>query len=369
MPIPRFHPLMGSSTTHLLRLAARHCRDIELWHRVLLAIGMSAALAPVRAAERVLSRGRADGVRVEGPVFILGHWRTGTTHLHNLLTQDPQFGFVSNALAFSPNLAIAFCQLSAFLVGVIGPNRRPMDNMELRPALPQEEEFALANMSPHSYYLGSMMLPSRTDEYFERYCTFETATTEERRGWTEAYDRVMGLATVNSKGRRLVTKNPPNTARVSELLRMYPDAQFIHIVRNPYEVFFSMMEFERRLIGDVTSFQKYSAVEAEGTVLRIYSRLMRAYLAQSETLRPPQLVEVRYEDLVARPIEVLGAVYEDLGLSGFEDAAPRFKTYLEGIEGYQKNRLRADPEAMAQIEQEWAFALDRWGYDVPRTLM
>lgn len=366
--MPRFHPLMGSSTTNLLRLAARHRRDIDLWHRVLLAVGMSAALAPLRVAERVLSRRRINGVRVDGPVFIIGHWRTGTTHLHNLLTQDPQFGFVSNALAFSPNLAVTFRRLSVFLVGAIGPNRRPMDNMELAPALPQEEEFALANMSPHSYYLGGMMVPARTDEYFERYCTFEIATAEERQAWRDTYRRVMQVATVNGDGRRLVTKNPPNTARISELLHLYPDAQFIHIVRNPYEVFFSMMEFERRLIGDVTSFQTYSASEAADTVLRIYPRLMRTYLAQSESLRAPQLVEVRYEDLVADPIEVLGAVYEGLELSGFEDAVPGFKAYLDRIDGYQRNHLRGDQDSVARVEREWAFALERWGYDLPRSL-
>ena len=32
------------------------------------------------------------------------------------------------------------------------PNKRPTDNMELSPDLPQEEEFALSNMMPYTYY-------------------------------------------------------------------------------------------------------------------------------------------------------------------------------------------------------------------------
>ena len=32
------------------------------------------------------------------------------------------------------------------------PDKRPTDNMELAVDLPQEEEFALANMMPYTYY-------------------------------------------------------------------------------------------------------------------------------------------------------------------------------------------------------------------------
>jgi hypothetical protein len=35
------------------------------------------------------------GVRVKQPLFILGHWRSGTTHLHNLLATDEPFAYPS----------------------------------------------------------------------------------------------------------------------------------------------------------------------------------------------------------------------------------------------------------------------------------
>src|SRR5688572_7018981 len=34
-----------------------------------------------------------ENVTVESPLFILGHWRNGTTHLHQLLAQDHRFAF------------------------------------------------------------------------------------------------------------------------------------------------------------------------------------------------------------------------------------------------------------------------------------
>lgn len=40
------------------------------------------------------------------PIFILGAYRSGTTHLHNLLAQDPAFAYVTayNAGGYTTNV-------------------------------------------------------------------------------------------------------------------------------------------------------------------------------------------------------------------------------------------------------------------------
>lgn len=37
------------------------------------------------------------------PIFVIGHWRTGTTLLHELLIRDPRFGFPDMQDCFNPN--------------------------------------------------------------------------------------------------------------------------------------------------------------------------------------------------------------------------------------------------------------------------
>jgi len=60
-----------------------------------------------------------QNTNVEPPVFILGVWRSGTTHLHNLLTRDTRFGYANLYQALNPH---------TFLDGgKAGPDR--MDNM------------------------------------------------------------------------------------------------------------------------------------------------------------------------------------------------------------------------------------------------
>ncbi|WP_427846519.1 sulfotransferase [Aromatoleum aromaticum] len=52
---------------------------------------------------------RIRDVRIKPPIFVLGHWRSGTTHLHNLLSLDPQFAYpnfyqVTNPRAIAPKM-------------------------------------------------------------------------------------------------------------------------------------------------------------------------------------------------------------------------------------------------------------------------
>jgi hypothetical protein len=66
---------------------------------------VSLATAPLRLYER---RRHHDAVRRPAletpPVFVIGHWRSGTTHLHTLLCQDPRSGYVTTYQAIAPVL-------------------------------------------------------------------------------------------------------------------------------------------------------------------------------------------------------------------------------------------------------------------------
>ena len=56
--------------------------------------------------------------------------------------------------------------------------QRPTDNMELAVDLPQEEEFALANMMPYTYY-NFWFLPKHMQEYADKYLLFDDISDAE----------------------------------------------------------------------------------------------------------------------------------------------------------------------------------------------
>ena len=96
---------------------------------------------------------------LEPPVFIIGHWRTGTTWMHELLACDPSFRTPISLECFAPGHAL----VSGFLLrklSAILPPVRPADAMQVGWDLPQEDEFALLNLGIGSPY-ETIFFPNR----------------------------------------------------------------------------------------------------------------------------------------------------------------------------------------------------------------
>src|SRR5437773_2502196 len=77
------------------------------------------------------------------PLFVLGHWRTGTTLLHELLILDPRHTFPTTYQCMAPHHFLLTERVVPQLLWFLMPSHRPMDNMEIGWGRPQEEEFAL----------------------------------------------------------------------------------------------------------------------------------------------------------------------------------------------------------------------------------
>ena len=103
--------------------------------------------------ERRRYGGQISGVSVPPPVFILGHWRQGTTHLHNLLATDDRFGYPTlYQVCFPHTFLTTESTWGARAIGKLLPDKRPMDNMALGIGVPFEDEYALCASGRYSPY-------------------------------------------------------------------------------------------------------------------------------------------------------------------------------------------------------------------------
>jgi hypothetical protein len=339
--------------------------DREFLPRCVFVCASTLATSPLRLGER-LRHGRA--IRRTGihpsPIFIIGHWRSGTTFLHHLLCRDGQFGYLTTFQAMAPGFfLVGGGRIKRFLERETRKRypTRLIDNVPLLLDAPEEDEFALANMSPYSF-LHAFSFPRRARYFFERYVLFEGIPQGELERWAAAYRELLRKATFASGGRRLVLKNCANTGRIRVLLRLFPEAKFIHIYRNPYRVFLSTLHLHRTVLPR-SQLQRIDPQEIEENVLEFYERLMKRYLADRRLIPAGSLVEVRFEDLERAPLDGLRRIYGELGLPGFAAAEPAFRAYLRSVSGYRKNTYRLDPAAIAKVNRHWGFALDRWGYE------
>lgn len=170
------------------------------------------------------------------PLFVLGHWRSGTTHLHNLLTTDDRFAFPNNYQAVFPHAFLSMEALHVPFIQWFLPERRPMDNIEWTMQSPQEEEFALSVMTFKTPCMG-WSFPDRRDHY-DRYLTLREVSDREVKEWQTSLTAFLKRLTWKYK-RPLILKSPPHTARIKRLLEIFPQAKFVHVHRDPYAVFSS----------------------------------------------------------------------------------------------------------------------------------
>ncbi len=298
------------------------------------------------------------------PIFIIGHWRSGTTHLHNLLCKDANFGYLSTFQAMAPGFCLIGRRAIKRFLARTAQSRYPtrlIDNIPLSFDAPQEDEFALANLSPHSF-IHTFSFPQQAWKLFERAVLFDTLSPSDRSRWVAVYQAVLRKITFASGGKRLVIKNCAHSARIKTLLELFPDAKFIHIHRNPYEVFLSTLHMHRTVLPR-SQLQGIEPELVETHVLQFYQHLMRRLLAEQSLIPADNLVEIRFEDLEASPLAEIRRVYDDLGLPGYDTAEISFRSYIESVADYRKNTYALDDDAIRKVNQYWSFSLDEWGYD------
>ena len=93
------HILSGLTISGYLTFVREFAWDIA-WityaHRLAFLLFMAVINSVLAAIETVIYGPEVARTRVHpSPIFILGHPRTGTTHLHNLLSRDARFAYAS----------------------------------------------------------------------------------------------------------------------------------------------------------------------------------------------------------------------------------------------------------------------------------
>jgi omega-hydroxy-beta-dihydromenaquinone-9 sulfotransferase len=356
-----FHPLQGMALGEWWALLRRHrfAVDGRHWHRALIQTGVSASNSVAAAMEQMRFGRRIEAARVEAPLFILGHYRSGTTHLHNLLALDTRLAAPNFYQVLNPHTFLSAERWAAPVVNLLMVRRRFQDEMALDVGVPSEDEFAVCTMTALSPYMGWCFPGDGVD--YDCYLTFRDARESEVARWQSALSTFLKKVTVKY-GRPLVLKSPPHTARIRLLLGLFPDARFVHIHRDPYAVFRSTKQLVR-VAQPLHQLREAPLQDGDDRILSVYTEMYDAYFEERGLILKGRLCEVSYEDLEREPVGVIGSIYESMDLPGFEELRPGLEGYLASIIGYRKNRHDELPEPVRRrIAHEWGRSFDEWGY-------
>jgi omega-hydroxy-beta-dihydromenaquinone-9 sulfotransferase len=353
--------LRGISSSNWLRLLRENRFAIDRAYRNRAWALTMISLRNSRIKRREDARYAAEAARavIQPPIFILGHWRSGTTLMHELLALDEQFAYPNQLQVANPHTFLTLEHEVEAELAAMEERTRPMDNMLVNYKSPGEDEAALSVMSLCSPVIAWAF--PRQEARYDRYHTFTEVPEADLARWSAAFVSFLKKLTLRYQ-KPLVLKSPPHTARVRLLLRLFPDARFIHIYRDPYTVFRSTQQLYAKAVP-FSQLQEADPAQLDAGILHRYALMYDSYFADKAQIPAGRLHEVRFEDLEQDMVGQLERTYAALGLPDFARVRPRVVAYQASKAGYQKNRHQplAEPQRAA-VAQAWGQSFDQWGY-------
>ena len=325
-------------------------------------VGGCTVMNSVLSGGQYLTHGRQiSNAKIEQPpIFIVGHWRSGTTLMHELMSMDSRFAFPTNFDAFVPNHFL----LSRFffypIVKMLMPPRRPMDNMSMSVSSPQEDDFALCAYGAPTPY-RRIAFPNRVNRDHLA-LNLDSASVALKNELRAAMEYFIKSLTVRYES-QLVLKSPPHTGRLRQLAEWFPGAKFVHMSRHPYKLVPSTMRLWK-LLDQLQGFQipKYDDTALKNYIFECKDLMYSAYLDQRSELPENQLAEVKFESLIEDPDREMRRVYEQLELGGFETVKPAIDKYFESRKDHKTNPFSIDETLRRDIDNNWHQYMDEFGY-------
>lgn len=343
----------------LLLLANNQFRiSPRFWPRATFVTLCSVGNSLQRLMENGFYARKLEAVHVPPPLFILGHWRSGTTHLHKLLSLDDRFVTPTMVEVLFPHSILSGGPMGMFMNWFL-PSHRIVDQVKLGVNEPFEDEFALALMTRLSPYFG-WTFPRRED-FYDTHLTLNDSCESAR--WKSAF-RLLARKLAKKHGKPAIFKSPPHLGRVRHLIELFPDARFIHIHRDPLEIFSSTCRLIEKGV-DGLKLQNVPWNKTTDHVLSRYREMYAQFFEDQHLIPSGHLVEVKYSDLVTHPLDVMRRIYEDVSLGGFDAFHQRLAQHLDAEKTYSRN-VHEDlpPDVKGRIKSEWSEIARRLGYDI-----
>jgi sulfotransferase family protein len=249
-----------------------------------------------------------DDLDVTTPIVICGLPRTGTTHLHNLISADPAMRSLpyweseepvlredEKPAPGAPDPRLARTEAALGVVNTAMPLFKRMHEMTTDHV---HEEINLLAMDVSSMYFETMAPMPTWQEYYR--------STDQ----TPAYEylkRVLKVLQFLRGGTRWVLKSPQHLEQFGPLSTVFADATFVVTHRDPLAVTTSlttMMSYLARL--------NFDPVDASG-VARYWSdrleTMLRACVRDRDLLPPDRSIDVRFAEFMADDVAMVERIY------------------------------------------------------------
>ncbi|MGH8461243.1 MAG: sulfotransferase family protein [Stenotrophobium sp.] len=266
--------------------------------------------------------------KVVAPLVIVGLPRTGTTKLHRLLSRDPRFYWMAfwesqfpvpfpNESLEKPGARIAEARGIVTMMTQAMPKLLAIHPMDADEA---DEEVMLMEHSFMSAFNAYANIPSYTAWLDQQDQTPAYRYLQRILQFLQWQKRQRGIT-----AERWVLKAPHHLLRMDILLRVFPGVQVIQTHRDPAQSIPSIASFIHTL------WCIYSDKADPVAAGHEWSALMNRALRHTMTVRkqaPAQFLDVRFQDTVKQPMDVVQKIYQFIGWPLAPGAESAMRTWL-----------------------------------------
>lgn len=298
------------------------------------------------------------------PLFILGFYRSGTSYLHEFFTQDDRFGYHSNFQMIFPEIMLTsekWMSPSFDFIFRLFKLQDPVHRVPLSFRFPGEEDGAMTtSLNPRGAVWG-YFFPKKMIEYFDKYVLYENIPGSEVEKWKQDYFFLLKKISIANKNKQLILKSPPNTARIKLLLSLFPNAKFIFIHRNPYEVYASNKRF-MKLTHKIYALGGTGSVDTNSVILETYAKTMNRYMQEKHLIPQGQVMELAYEEFIKNPMATMRKAYETLDLDDFNYCENKMSSFAGRQKEFVSINHKLPPNETKMVSEKLGSLISYWNY-------
>jgi hypothetical protein len=264
------------------------------------------------------------------PIFVLGHWRSGTTTLQRFLCAHSGTAYLQQAQSFFPlGWTIHGKVTGSLLDGIfkLFQLRHPSHRIPMTSNFPSEDDILFC-MSGCTWSPMWAHIHTRHAVHFFKENLVLRYNANAHKNFMQDYIYFVKRLSFLNGNKKLILKSPANTCRIPELISLFPEARFIYVERNPEEVFKSTM----KLLQNNSVQWLYTMSYDQKLELYSYGfeTLLNEYNTMKMRIPKTQLLELNLMELKHNPEVVQDKIYNFLN---WEIVESKKRQYLELLGG------------------------------------